>query len=50
MPVSSSSLPYRRSNPRTGVVVSVAETTVPLFRTGKEMRGRLNRGGIKRRT
>ena len=37
-------------NPRTGVVVSVAETTVPFFRTGKEMRGRLNRGGMKRPT
>jgi integration host factor subunit beta len=37
-------------NPRTGVVVSVAETTVPYFKTGKELRDRLNRDGMKRRT
>ena len=37
-------------NPRTGVVVSVDEKTVPFFRAGKEMRDRLNRGGMKRRT
>ena len=37
-------------NPRTGVVVSVDEKAVPYFKTGKEMRGRLNRGGMKRRT
>jgi integration host factor subunit beta len=34
-------------NPRTGVTVQVSEKTVPYFRTGKEMRGRLNRGGMK---
>jgi integration host factor subunit beta len=30
-------------NPRTGVVVQVAEKAIPLFKTGKEMRERLNR-------
>jgi integration host factor subunit beta len=30
-------------NPRTGVVVSVAKKAVPYFKTGKEMRARLNR-------
>jgi integration host factor subunit beta len=30
-------------NPRTGVAVSVAQKAVPLFKTGKEMRARLNR-------
>jgi integration host factor subunit beta len=30
-------------NPRTGVVVQVAEKTIPFFKTGKEMRARLNR-------
>jgi integration host factor subunit beta len=29
-------------NPRTGVVVQVAEKAIPFFRTGKEMRARLN--------
>ena len=29
-------------NPRTGAAVSVAEKTVPFFKTGKEMRDRLN--------
>ena len=29
-------------NPRTGVVVSVAQKAVPFFKTGKEMRARLN--------
>jgi integration host factor subunit beta len=37
-------------NPRTGVTVQVSEKTVPYFRTGKELRDRLNRGGMKRRT
>ena len=37
-------------NPRTGVTVQVSEKTVPSFKTGKEMRDRLNRGGMKRRT
>ena len=31
-------------NPRTGEPVSVAEKAVPFFKTGKELRGRLNRG------
>jgi integration host factor subunit beta len=31
-------------NPRTGVVVSVAQKAVPHFKTGKEMRERLNPG------
>ena len=30
-------------NPRTGVAVSVAKKAVPYFKTGKEMRERLNR-------
>jgi integration host factor subunit beta len=30
-------------NPRTGVVVSVAKKAYPFFKTGKEMRARLNR-------
>jgi integration host factor subunit beta len=37
-------------NPRTGVTVQVREKTVPHFKTGKELRDRLNRGGMKRRT
>ena len=37
-------------NPRTGEEVPVDEKTVPFFKAGKEMRGRLNRGGMKRRT
>ncbi|MSO71422.1 MAG: integration host factor subunit beta [Alphaproteobacteria bacterium] len=31
-------------NPRTGVTVSVAERHVPYFKTGKELRERLNSG------
>jgi integration host factor subunit beta len=31
-------------NPRTGAHVSVDEKTVPFFKTGKEMRERLNEG------
>src|SRR5215213_3386448 len=30
-------------NPRTGETVSVSEKVIPVFKTGKEMRGRLNR-------
>jgi integration host factor subunit beta len=37
-------------NPRTGVTVQVSKKTVPYFKTGKELRVRLNRGGMKRRT
>ena len=37
-------------NPRTGETVQVDEKAVPHFKTGKEMRGRLNRGRMKRRT
>jgi integration host factor subunit beta len=37
-------------NPRTGEVVPVDEKAVPVFKAGKEIRGRLNRGGMKRRT
>jgi integration host factor subunit beta len=37
-------------NPRTGKVVPVDERAVPFFKAGKELRGRLNRGGMKRRT
>ena len=32
-------------NPRTGEHVAVAEKSVPFFKTGKEMRERLNRNG-----
>jgi nucleoid DNA-binding protein len=32
------------------VTAQVSETTVPFFKTGKELRVRLNRGGMKRRT
>ena len=32
-------------NPRTGAHVSVAQKSVPFFKTGKEMRERLNRAG-----
>ena len=37
-------------NPRTGESVSVNEKTMPFFKAGKELRGRLNHGGTKRRT
>jgi integration host factor subunit beta len=37
-------------NPRTGEEVPVDEKAVPFFKAGKEMRGRLNLGGMKRRT
>jgi integration host factor subunit beta len=33
-------------NPRTGERVSVAEKSVPFFKSGKEMRVRLNKGGL----
>ena len=33
-------------NPRTGETVPVDEKAVPVFKTGKEMRQRLNKGGI----
>ncbi len=33
-------------NPRTGALVSVAEKAVPFFKTGKEMRARLNRESV----
>lgn len=32
-------------NPRTGERVSVEEKSVPFFKSGKEMRARLNKGG-----
>ena len=36
-------------NPRTGAHVSVAQKSVPFFKTGKEMRERLNKaGGVAR--
>jgi integration host factor subunit beta len=37
-------------NPRTGERVSVKEKTMLFFKTGKELRGRLNRGGMAPRT
>ena len=33
-------------NPRTGETVSVSEKVIPVFKTGKEMRQRLNGRGI----
>jgi integration host factor subunit beta len=36
-------------NPRTREAVPVAEKAVPFFKTGKELRVRLNRGGMRRR-
>jgi integration host factor subunit beta len=37
--------PRTGRNPRTGTSVSVAEKFVPFFKTGKELRDRLNAGG-----
>ena len=37
-------------NPRTGEEVPVGEKAVPFFKTGKDLRVRLNRGGMQRRT
>ena len=34
---------HQGRNPRTGVVVQVAKKAIPYFKTGKEMRARLNR-------
>ena len=36
----------RGRNPRTGETVAVAEKAIPVFKTGKEMRQRLNAAGI----
>ncbi len=36
-------------NPRTGASVSVSEKFVPFFKTGKELREKLNGNGPKRR-
>jgi integration host factor subunit beta len=33
-------------NPRTGEAVAVAEKAIPVFKTGKEMRQRLNVAGV----
>ena len=33
-------------NPRTGAAVAVGEKSVPFFKTGKEMRERLNRDSV----
>ena len=35
--------PRQGRNPRTGAIVAVAKKAVPAFKTGKEMRERLNR-------
>lgn len=35
--------PRQGRNPRTGAVVAVAKKAIPFFKTGKEMRTRLNR-------
>jgi integration host factor subunit beta len=37
-------------NPRTGEAVSVHEKTAPFFKAGKELRSRLNRDGMTRRS
>jgi integration host factor subunit beta len=37
-------------NPRTGVVVSVKEKTLPFFKAGRRLHARLNRDGMTRRT
>src|SRR3954462_15001216 len=37
-------------NPRTGETVSVSEKVIPVFKTGKEMRVRLNSGGLSERS
>jgi integration host factor subunit beta len=37
-------------NPRTGEAVPVDEKAVPFFKAGNMLRGRLNRGGMTRRT
>jgi integration host factor subunit beta len=37
-------------NPRTGEAVPVDEKTLPFFKAGNVLRGRLNGGGMKRRT
>ena len=34
---------HQGRNPRTGVAVAVAKKAIPAFKTGKEMRARLNR-------
>lgn len=36
----------RGRNPRTGEAVAVSEKAIPVFKTGKEMRQRLNEAGI----
>jgi integration host factor subunit beta len=36
---------YEGRNPRTGKVISVPEKRLPAFRTGRELKGRLQRGG-----
>jgi integration host factor subunit beta len=40
--------PRTGRNPRTGEAVSISEKVVPVFRTGKEMRHRLNPASPKR--
>jgi integration host factor subunit beta len=35
--------PRQGRNPKTGVAVAVGRKTIPYFKTGKEMRARLNR-------
>ena len=35
--------PHKGRNPRTGVAVAVAKKGIPAFKTGKEIRARLNR-------
>ena len=41
--------PRMGHNPRTGQPVSVPEKPTPFFKAGKQLRGRLNRDGIKPR-
>jgi integration host factor subunit beta len=38
--------PRQGRNPRTGAAVAVPKKAMPAFKTGKEMRARLNRGTV----
>jgi integration host factor subunit beta len=39
--------PRQGRNPKTGVAVEIAKKAVPAFKTGKEMRARLNRETVR---
>ena len=40
---------YQGRNPRTGEVIEVADKRMPVFKVGKEMRERLQRGDAERK-